>query len=103
MHDNCHVDPVHKTVTDEEQQTVETVTLAVWGMACPNCAMRVRNSLVAVRGVVNAHVDYHMGMAEVLFNPNMVAIPTLIDAVAEAGNDGRHQYRAALLMEWKGR
>lgn len=99
MNDNCHVDPVQKTATPEERKTVKRILLSVQGMGCPNCAMRVHNSLVALNGVINAHVDHTTGTAEVDFNPRLVALPSLVSAVAKAGNDGRHAYSAALLIE----
>jgi len=99
MNDNCHVDPIHKTVTSEERDTVKRISLTVQGMGCPNCAMRVRNSLVTLEGVINAYVDHNTGTAEVEFNPHMVAIPALVGAVAEAGNDGRHDYSAVPSVE----
>ena len=99
MNDNCHVDPVQKTATPEEQKMVKRILLTVRGMGCSNCAMRVHNSLVALAGVINAHVDHTTGTAEVEFNPHMVAIPALVGAVAQAGNDGRHAYSAVPLIE----
>jgi copper chaperone CopZ len=97
MDENCHVEPLQKTATAEEQQTTTSALLAVWGMGCPNCAARVRNSLLAVHGVIDAKVDHNIGMADVVFNPSLTAIPALIDAVARAGGDGRHEYRARSL------
>ena len=97
MDENCHVEPLQKTATAEEQQTTTSALLAVWGMGCPNCAARVRNSLLSLKGVVDAEVDHTIGMAEVVFNPNLTTTPALIEAVARAGGDGRHEYRARLL------
>ena len=97
MDENCHVEPLQKTATAEEQQTTTSALLAVWGMGCPNCAARVRNSLLSLKGVVDAEVDHTIGMAEVVFNPSLTAIPALIEAVARAGGDGRHEYRARSL------
>ncbi|MCC6611841.1 MAG: heavy-metal-associated domain-containing protein [Anaerolineae bacterium] len=99
MNDNCHVEPVQKTVTPEERKMVKRILLAVRGMGCPNCAIRVHNSLVALKGVITAYVDHTAGTAEVEFNPHIVAIPALVGAVAEAGNDGRHAYSAVPLIE----
>ena len=97
MNSNCHVDPIQKTVTTEEREKVSRALFAVWGMGCPNCATRVRNSLVMLESVVDAYVDHIGGIAHVTFNPGMVAVPALIDAVAGAGNDGRHEYHAVLV------
>jgi len=97
MDENCHVELLQKTATAEEQQTTTSALLAVWGMGCPNCAARVRNSLISLKGVVDAEVDHTIGMAEVVFNPSLTAIPALIEAVTRAGGDGRHEYRARSL------
>ena len=97
MDDQCHVEPVQKAVTPAEQEHVETVRLAVWGMGCPNCASRVRNSLLSLHGVVYADVDHVNGTARVAFNPELASIDALIGAVGRAGNDGRHEYGATLL------
>ena len=97
MDENCHVELLQKTVTAEEQQTTTSALLAVWGMGCPNCAARVRNSLLLLHGVIDAEVDHIAGLAQVNFNPNLTTIPALIEAVARAGGDGRHTYRAQSL------
>ena len=97
MDENCHVEPLQKTATAEEQQTTTSARLAVWGMGCPNCAARVRNSLIALTGVVEAYVDHTAGMAQVNFNPNLTNLPALVEAVARAGGYGRHEYRAQLM------
>lgn len=94
MDENCHVEPAHKKVTAEEYLNRRTALLAISGMGCPNCAGRVRNSLVALYGVTEAVVDHVTGRAEVTFNPTLISLPALTDAVAGAGNDGRHAYQA---------
>jgi len=98
MDENCHVEPLQKIATVEEQQATALIMLGVQGMGCPNCAARVRNSLLRLKGVTEADVDHLTGTADVEFNPNLVAVPALLEAVAQAGNDGRHQYRALRLM-----
>lgn len=97
MDDNCYVEPVQKIITEEERQKVEMALLTVWGMGCPNCAARVRNSLLSLNGVVSADVDQIAGTARVYYNSDLVRVQTLITAVARAGNDGRHEYGARLL------
>lgn len=97
MDENCHVEPMQKTATADERKSTTWMVLAVQGMGCPNCANRVRNSLISLKGVTEAYVDHIVGIAEVEFNPNLVTLPALINAVARAGGDGRHEYRAQLL------
>src|SRR3970040_1656055 len=96
MDENCHVEPLQKAATADEQRITTWTLLAVYGMGCPNCANRVRNSLISLNGVIGAYVDHTMGIANVEFNPDRVTIPALINAVARAGGDGRHEYRTQL-------
>jgi copper chaperone CopZ len=100
MDENCHVEPVQKEATAVERQTQRTALLAVQGLGCPNCSARVRNSLLALHGVTGAYVDHQIGSAEVAFNPDLVSLPLLIVAVSQAGNDGRHEYRALAVRTW---
>lgn len=97
MEDHCHVEPIQKVATTDEQKNVELALLAVWGLGCPNCANRVRNSLLSLYGVTDAFVDHAAGIAQVTFNPNIETIDDLINAVSRAGSDGRHEYGARLL------
>lgn len=99
MDETCHVEPMQKIVTVEEQQATALILLGVRGMGCPNCAARVRNGLLELKGVTEADVDHLTGTAHVEFNPNLVTIPALFEAVAGAGNDGRHRYRAFNLCD----
>lgn len=95
--DACHVEPAAKQATPAEQSQVDRVVLAVGGMGCPNCAARVRNSLLKVYGVVEADVLHPHGVAQVFFNPTLTQVDQLIEAVSRAGGDGRHEYRAQRL------
>ncbi|HRQ41568.1 MAG TPA: heavy-metal-associated domain-containing protein [Chloroflexota bacterium] len=94
MNENCEVQSLHKKVTMEEYQKTRLALLAVAGMGCPNCAARVGNSLIALYGVTNVVVDHVTGSAQITFNPDLVTFPALLEAVAQAGNDGRHTYQA---------
>jgi copper chaperone CopZ len=94
MRDVCHVEPVQKTCTAKETEQQSEIWLVIYGMGCPNCAARVRNSLLSVYGVVAAHVDHLAGTAKVAFNPELTTAHALADAVACAGNDGHHRYTA---------
>ena len=98
MDEKCHVEPLEKTPTVEEQQTTTTALLAVGGMGCPNCAARVRNSLLSLTGVVEAQVVLETSMADVTYNPDLTDVAALLNAVAQAGADGRHHYYA---QEWQ--
>jgi P-type Cu+ transporter len=95
MESNCHIETIQKTVSEVERAVEETVVLAVWGMGCPTCAIRVRNSLISLHGVTEAYVDHSIGSAKIFYNPHLVNIESLLDAVRRSGGDGRHEYGAS--------
>jgi len=97
MDENCYVEPINKTTSADQIRKADSALLAVSGMGCENCAMRVRNSLLSLEGVYEADVYLNMAMAEVSYDSNKVAAGMLVDAVSRAGNDGRHEYRAELV------
>ena len=97
MDRECHVDAVHKSPSIEERQEQAVALLAVEGMGCPNCVLRVRNGLLQVYGVVSAEVDLESGQARVIYNPGLVQPKYLPRAVADAGAVARHDYRAYLV------
>ncbi len=96
MDQNCHVEPIQKTVLDSVLKNADTTLLAVSGMGCPNCAARVRNGLVSLDGVHHAEIYLDPGLAQVYFDGGKVTPEMLIDAVAFADNDGRHHYEAVV-------
>ena len=98
-HDNCHVDPVEKTLDHQAIESALAAYLQVEGMGCPNCAMRVRNGLLGLEGVLAAEVELEQGLAAAAYDPNRVTTKDLIQAVAFAGNDGRHHYFARLIKQ----
>jgi len=98
MDENCHVEPIYKdAVSAETLRNADSALLAVWGMGCENCATRVRNSLLSVDGVLGVDVYLNMAMAEVRYDSKKILPEVLVNAVARAGNDGRHEYRAQLI------
>lgn len=97
MSDNCHVEPIQKPAPDHIIQNASRILLSISGMGCPNCAARVRNGLLLLDGVYDAEVMLNMRMAEVYFDGKKVAAEMLIQAVAGAGNDGRHHYQAQVI------
>lgn len=99
MDENCHVEPVEKAVTVQEIEEADRAFLAVGGMGCPNCAARVHNGLLALDGVYRADVSLEFAMADVLYDSQKISTDALIEAVRRAGNDGQHEYHAALIVE----
>jgi copper chaperone CopZ len=98
-HENCHVDPVEKPVDREAIDSAVVAYLQVAGMGCRNCAARVYNGLLGLEGVLAADVELEHGLAAAAFDPERVTSEALIQAVASAGNDGRHNYVARLIKQ----
>ncbi len=100
MDEACHVEPIQIIVTViDEQQATALILLGLQGMGRPNCAARVHSSLLALNGVIEAEVNDFNGTACVEFNPCLVTMAALCEAVAGADNDGRHWYRAFSLSD----
>ena len=98
MDENCYVEPIYKNMPSEnELQNAEQATLAVSGMGCQNCVTRIQNRLLSLEGVYGVDVYLHMALAIVIFDKNKLSPHELIIAVARAGNDGHHEYRAELI------
>ena len=97
MDHDCRVEPIQKISSADEQEKIELALLAISGMGCSNCAIRVRNSVLSIYGVTGAYVDHTAGIAQVSYNPDFVKIDYLINAVRGAGRDGQHAYQARLL------
>lgn len=91
---NCHVDPIVKPVDQTALKDAEAAHLAVQGMGCQRCALRVQNGLLRLEGVLIAEVVLANNTAAVAYDPVRVQPADLVQAVADAGNDGRHHYTA---------
>lgn len=96
-HENCHVEPLEKPVDFEALASATAAYLAVAGMGCPRCAMRVRNGLLSLAEVLFATVILERGLAIAVYDPEEITTEELEMAVALAGNDGRHSYRARVI------
>lgn len=96
-HTNCHIEPLEKPIDPLALQSATAVFLTVQGMGCPRCAMRVRNGLLELEGVLAADVFLAEAMALAAYDPARVETGDLIAAVAAAGDDGRHHYQAQLV------
>jgi copper chaperone CopZ len=96
---DCQVYPVEKSFDPHALENAMAAYLVVQGMGCPRCAIRVRNGLLSLDGVLLAEVQLEQGIAAAAFDPQRVTLDDLITAVASAGNDGRHHYQAELIRE----
>ncbi len=94
---HCQVEAIEKPVDWVALHNSAVAVLHVSGMGCGNCANRVRNSLLGLHGVLAAQVDLPEGLVRVNFASERTELQQLLDAVANAGNDGHHEYRASLV------
>ena len=97
--ENCHVEAVEKPLDHVALADAMAAYLSVKGMGCPSCAMRVRNGLLNLEGVLLAEVYLERGVAAAAYDPQQVTPDLLVQAVARSGNDGRHHYWAEVIQE----
>ena len=67
------------------------------GLGGSDCASRVQTSLRALDGVLSAEVDWESGWACVDYIPEKTNKDALALAVATAGKDVQHHYRAQVV------
>lgn len=92
----CRLEPTSKAGSAQELATSKTAMLLIWGMGCPTCAMRVRNALLAMDGVLTVEIALDQGVALIRFDPDRVAAETLPDVLASV-QEGHHRYAARVL------
>ena len=97
-HENCHVLPLDKPASPEQLDQAETAFLLVRGMGCPRCAIRVRNGLLQIEGVVAAEVVLERLLAKVWYDPKVLERENLAALLPAMTADGRHNYSAQLLV-----
>ena len=54
-------------------------------MHCHRCEQAIQRSLLKHNGVHEVEVDFNSGQASVLYDPNAVDVPRLMQAVEAAG------------------
>ena len=64
---------------------VKKVTLDVQGMTCSGCEHAVESALKKIDGVAKAKADFTHDMAEVQFDPDIISVEQLVDAVNGTG------------------
>lgn len=99
MEGKCHVELVEKPVSLGDYDEAMMVMLAVDGMGCPSCATRIRNSLIRLEGVLEAHVYSDFQLAEVVFDPESIEPKDFVRAIKSAGDDGEHTYQARVILQ----
>ncbi len=79
--DNSHAEE-SKEVTSAN---IEKITLDVQGMTCSGCEHAVESALKKIDGVAKAKADFTHDMAEVQFDPDIISVEQLVDAVNGTG------------------
>jgi len=96
-HADCRDEPVEQPLDEAALASANAVYLAVQGMGCPHCAMRVRKGLLGLEGALAAEIFLVEGLALVAYDPARVVIDDLVAAVTAASNDDRHHYQAQVI------
>lgn len=65
------------------------VTIKVSGMSCGGCVRNVTGVLKALPGVTDAEVHLDEGAAKVAYDPGVVTVEQLRQAVIDAGFDSQ--------------
>jgi copper chaperone CopZ len=96
-HPRCQVAPVEKQIDANQLQAATVGYLLVSGMGCPTCAMRVRNALLHLDGVLAVDIGLERGLARVHYDKGSVSPEHMPAAVTAAGLESGHQYAAKIL------
>lgn len=97
--ENCQVEALEKPVDEAIPAKTTAIYLAVRGLGCPRCALRVRNGLLSLDGVLRAVVFLKQGIAAAAYDPTRVSSDDLVMAVAAAGERSHHHYEATVLSQ----
>jgi copper ion binding protein len=73
----------------DRERTMTNVTLAIQGMTCNHCVMRVRKALADVPGVHKAVVTLEPGQAKVEYDDSASTADAMTAAVVKAGYSAR--------------
>ena len=65
----------------------EAVSLPVTGMTCAACAASIERALKKLPGVGDAGVNYATNRATVTFDPSVLNLPTIVEAIRDVGYD----------------
>ena len=91
------VEPVEKAICEDELAEARMARLVILGIVCPNCAMRVRNALLRLDGVVSVDVDFKSGLALIDHVPSTTDDRALLFAIARAGTEAGQEFQAAVI------
>ena len=74
---------------DPRQATdaAEAVSLPVTGMSCAACAANIERALKKLPGIGAAGVNYATNRATVTFDPAVITVPSIVEAIRDVGYD----------------
>ena len=73
----------------QEETILKTETLSIGGMHCASCSARVEKTLRGLQGVESAAVNLATEKATVVFDPGLLQLPAIKDAITGAGYEVR--------------
>jgi len=85
--DGPGLEPTPATRPSGPATATGTVTLGIIGMTCSSCSAVIEKTLARVTGVQSASVNLAAETATVVFDPEVVGLDSLINAVKGAGYD----------------
>lgn len=65
--------------------------LKIDGMTCTSCEMRIENRLKKMYGVISAKVSYSSSDAHITYNPELITLNSIIDAIEELDYKAREK------------
>ena len=68
-------------------ESPEAVSLPVTGMSCAACAANIERALKKLPGIGAAGVNYATSRATVTFDPAVIAVPSIVEAIRDVGYD----------------
>lgn len=86
--ENCPFEPqdrLHKDLPFEERQVLSFAQFHISGMGCAGCESLIRNSLLALPGVVSVEVDRTRSWADLVYNPQLVEHQAILHTIDGAG------------------
>ena len=85
-HAGCRDKPVKQPLDDPALASANAVYLAVQGMGCPHCAMRVRKGLLGLEGVMAAEIFLAEGLASLYVLFRKAGVPVELHVYSGIGH-----------------
>src|SRR6266704_5220278 len=80
-----HPTEEHTVVFEDQRKADSRAVLALEGMTCASCAMRIEKGLKKVPGVTDANVNLATEQATVTYDPNQTGLEQMVQKVDAVG------------------